>query len=314
MSPMRYSVSGTMGLGWDAVRRAAVEADELGFHTFYAADHLMGVAGLAEEEGVLDALTLLGALAPVTSRIRLGAMVSPITFRQPALLARAIASLDAISDGRAVLGVGAGWSAEEHATFGLSFPPVGRRLALLEDACRMFKALWETNDPIDLDGEFPLRRAALRPRPVQRPVPLLVAGASDKSIAIAARWAAIWHCVGSPAYLAERMERLRLEEANAGRPEGSVQVLARLTFEVVTDAGEAELRREVVRQRSLASGGAQRRSWAEGEDPGAATYVGPLEGLRPRLAAYEKVGVSQVYLPLPGQPGAVHELAAIVFD
>ena len=314
MSAMRYSVSGTMAHTWEEVRRAAVQADECGFGGFYASDHLMGVAGFAEEQGVVDALTLLGALAPLTARLRLGAMVSPITFRNPPMLARAVGGLDVISGGRAVLGVGAGWSEAEHSTFGIPFPSARQRLELLEDACRMLKALWEAADPIDLDGQFPLRGASLSPRPIQRAVPLLVAGASDRSIAVAARWAAMWHCVGSPAYLAERTERLRQEEAKAGRPEGSVEVVARITFEVVTDASAARERRQAVRQSALNSGAAQRRSWVEGEDPGAATYVGPLEGLRERVDAYERAGVQEVYFPLYKHPDAVPEIAAILFD
>jgi alkanesulfonate monooxygenase SsuD/methylene tetrahydromethanopterin reductase-like flavin-dependent oxidoreductase (luciferase family) len=301
-----------MALSWEGVRAAAIEADKLGFDGFYAADHLMGVAGFAEEDGVLDALTLLGAVAPLTSRIRLGAMVSPITSRFPSMLARAMASVDVISGGRAVLGVGAGWSAEEHQAFGIPFPSVGRRLQLLEEACRMLKELWEAEDRVDLDGEFPLRGAALRPRPVQRQVPMLVAGASDKSIAIAARWAAMWHCVGTPAYLAERTARLRQEEEKAGRPPGSVEVVARVGFELIDNVAEANARREMFRRLSLNSGGAQRRSWVEGEDPGSATYVGPAEGLRDHIRAYEKAGVREVYFPLPRTPGAVSETAAIV--
>jgi alkanesulfonate monooxygenase SsuD/methylene tetrahydromethanopterin reductase-like flavin-dependent oxidoreductase (luciferase family) len=178
----------------------------------------------------------------------------------------------------------------------------------------MLKALWEAVDPIDLDGEFPLRGASLRPRPIQRAVPLLVAGASDRSIAIAARWAAMWHCVGSPAYLAARTERLRQEEAKAGRPEGSVEVVARVSFEVVSDVSAAQERRAALRQSALNSGVAQRRSWVEGEDPGAATYVGPLEGLRDRVDAYERVGVQEMYFPLYHHPDAVPELARILFD
>jgi alkanesulfonate monooxygenase SsuD/methylene tetrahydromethanopterin reductase-like flavin-dependent oxidoreductase (luciferase family) len=310
---MRYSVSGTMARTWEEVRRAAVQADECGFDGFYASDHLTGVAGFAEEQGVLDALTLLAALAPLTTRLRLGAAVSPITFRQPPMLARAIGGLDVISGARAVLGVGAGWSGAEHSTFGIPFPSTRQRLELLEDACRMLKALWEAVEPVDLEGQFPLRRAALSPRPIQRAVPLLVAGASDRSIAIAPRWAAMWHCVGSPAFLAERTERLRQEEAKAGRPEGSVEVVARVTFEVVPDVTAARERREAVRRSALKSGEAQRRSWVEGEDPGAATYVGPLEGLRDRVDAYEKAGVQEVYFPLYHRPDAVREIGGILF-
>ena len=309
---MICSVAGTMAMSWEEIRDTAVLADELGFDTFYAAEHLMGVAGFAEEEGVLDALVLLGALAPVTRRIRLGAMVSPVTFRNPPMLARAIAALDSISGGRAVFGLGAGWSAEEHEAFGLPFPAVGRRLELLEAACRMIRTLWEAEDLVDLDGDFPLHRAGLRPRPPQRAVPLLVAGASNRTVGIAARWAALYNCVGSPAYLADRTALLRRREAEAGRPEGSVEVTAHVQFEVIDDPDEAEARREALRRRALTSRRAQQRSWVEGEDPSSAFYVGPLEGLRDHLAAYEKVGVRRVDLALPRPPEALPRLAEVV--
>lgn len=310
---MKYAVAGTMAMSWDQVREAATAADDLGFDTFYAAEHLMGVAGFAEEEGVLDAIALLAALAPLTSRIRLGAMVSPVTFRNPPMLARAIAAVDVISGGRAVLGLGAGWSAEEHEAFGIPFPAVGRRLELLDGACRMLSALWAAEHPIDLDGEFPLRGARLRPRPVQPAAPLLVAGASDRTIGVAGRWATAWNCVGSPAYLAERTALLRRKEAEAGRPEGAVTVTAHVQYEVIDDPTKAEERREALRQRALTARRAQRRSWAEGEDPSAAVYVGPLDGLPEHLRAYEAVGVDQIDFALPRRTGALEELGRLVF-
>ena len=306
------SVAGTMAMSWEEVREAAVAADELGFDTFYAAEHLMGVAGFAEEEGVLDALALLAALAPLTRRIRLGAMVSPVTFRLPPMLARSVAAVDVISGGRAVLGVGAGWSAAEHEAFGIPFPAVGQRLELLDAACRMLRTLWEADEPVDLDGPFPLHGARLRPRPVQREVPLLVAGASDRTVGAAGRWAAMWNCVGSPAYVAERTALLRREEARAGRPAGSVEVTAHVQFEVVDDPEKAEARREAIRRRALTTRLAQRRSWVEGEDPSAAFYVGPLAGLRDHLAAYEKVGVGRVDLALPRPATMLEQLAEVV--
>ncbi len=165
---MRYSLSGSTGLTWSEIRDAAQLGEQLGFDSFFAADHLMAVAGFDEDAGLLDAVSLLLALAPVTTTLRLGAMVSPITIRHPVVLARAMQTLDLISEGRAEVGVGAGWSQSEHEIFGLPFPPASRRLELLEDACRTLVSLWEDPDPVHKEGDFPLRGARLRPRPVQR--------------------------------------------------------------------------------------------------------------------------------------------------
>lgn len=301
-----------MAMSWPEVRQVALDAEELGFEGYYVAEHLMGVAGFAEELGVLDGLTLLAALAPLTERLRLGALVSPVTFRPPPMVVRQIAALDVISDGRAVLGLGAGWSAEEHAAFGITFPAVGRRLDLLDDACRAAKALWESDEPVHLDGAFPLCGACLRPPPVQHQVPLLVAGASQRSITSAARWAATWDCVGSPAYMAERTALLRRAEADAGRAPGSVLVTANVQYEIVDDRRRAEERRQAHRQRAVTSRRAQRRSWAEGEDPSAGLYVGPLDGLASYLEAYQSVGVDALILALPRPIELLQPLAEAV--
>lgn len=155
---MRYSLSGSTGLTWSEIRDAAQLGEQLGFDSFFAADHLMAVAGFDEDAGLLDAVSLLLALAPVTTTLRLGAMVSPITVRHPVVLARAMQTLDLISEGRAEVGVGAGWSQSEHDIFGLPFPPASRRLELLEDACRTLVSLWEGPDPVHKQG--PSRCAA----------------------------------------------------------------------------------------------------------------------------------------------------------
>src|SRR5271169_3858792 len=108
-----------MNLSWAEVRGAALLAEELGYFAFYTADHLEAVAGFADEVGLLDGVALLLALAPVTHRLRLGALVSPVTVRPPVVLARTLQTLDHVSGGRAEVGLGAGWDAGEHHAFGL---------------------------------------------------------------------------------------------------------------------------------------------------------------------------------------------------
>jgi alkanesulfonate monooxygenase SsuD/methylene tetrahydromethanopterin reductase-like flavin-dependent oxidoreductase (luciferase family) len=294
---VRYSLSGTTGLTWPEIRDAAVLAEKLGFDGLFAADHLMAVAGFDEDAGLLDAVSLLLALAPVTTTLRLGAMVSPITVRHPVVLARAIQTLDLVSGGRAELGVGAGWSAAEHAAFGLPFPPAPRRLDLLEDACRTLVALWESADPVYKEGDFPLQGARLSPRPVQRSAPLLVAGASDRAVGIAARWGRAWNAIGSAGYLRQRVQLLREVEAAASRA-GTVEITATVRLEFRESGPEAEATADAVRAAPRARY-AQREALLPGEDPAAALYIGPLRGVGDYMASLEDVGVQRALIPVP---------------
>jgi alkanesulfonate monooxygenase SsuD/methylene tetrahydromethanopterin reductase-like flavin-dependent oxidoreductase (luciferase family) len=306
---MRYSLSGSTGLTWPQIRDAAQLGEELGFDSFFAADHLMAVAGFDEDAGLLDAVSLLLALAPVTTTLRLGAMVSPITIRHPVVLARAMQTLDLISGGRAEVGVGAGWSQSEHEIFGLPFPPASRRLELLEDACRTLVALWESPDPVHKEGDYSLRGARLSPRPVQQLTPLLVAGASDHAVRIAARWGRAWNATGSPSFLGERVRLLREEEAKASRP-GTVEITATARFELCASEEERKARVQAVRDAPRVRY-AQREALLPGEDPAAALYIGPLEGLGGYMVSLEDVGVQRalISIPRPWDPEELRRVA-----
>jgi alkanesulfonate monooxygenase SsuD/methylene tetrahydromethanopterin reductase-like flavin-dependent oxidoreductase (luciferase family) len=283
--PMRYSLAGTLTLSWPEVADAARTAERLGFDAFYATDHLMGVAGFAPELGVLDALSLAVALGPVTERIRLGCMVSPVTMRHPVMLARALQTLDVITGGRAEIGLGAGWNAEEHEAFAFGFPPPGERLAMLEEATRTIVALWDAEEPVRLDGRYPLRGALLRPRPVQICAPVLIGGGSLRSVDIAARWARQWNGTGDTAVLAERIVRLRALEARYGR-EGQVETSVMTSVRLTDVAPER----------------------------GAGGFAGPAEAVREYLAGFGEIGVQRVVLstPRPWHPDKLAALAAAV--
>jgi alkanesulfonate monooxygenase SsuD/methylene tetrahydromethanopterin reductase-like flavin-dependent oxidoreductase (luciferase family) len=130
--------------------------------------------------------------------------------------------------GRAEIGVGAAWNAEEHEMFGFGFPPPGERLALLEEATRTIATLWNAEEPVSLDGRYPLRGAALLPRPVQRPAPILIGGGSLRAVDIAARWATGWNGTGDHAVIASRIATLREREVVYGR-EGRVETSVMLS-------------------------------------------------------------------------------------
>lgn len=280
---LRYSLAGTLTLTWPEVVDVACTAERLGFGAFYATDHLMGVAGFAPELGVLDALSLALALGPLTERIRLGCMVSPVTMRHPVMLARALQTLDVITGGRAEIGIGGGWHAEEHEVFGFGFPAPSERLAMLAAAAETIAALWNAEEPVNLGGRYPLNGAQLRPRPIRRPAPILIGGISEKSVDIAARFATQWNGTGARALIAERITQLREREAvyrRQDRVETSVMVSVRLT------------------------------EGAEAADGGA--FAGPPEAVAEHLASFAEIGVQRIVLstPRPWHPAKLEALAS----
>ena len=205
-------IEGQEGLTWERWFRIADRVESLGLDSLWRSDHFFSLMGHPERPA-LECWTSLTALAQRTQRIRFGPLVSPMTFRHPAMLARMAAAVDGLSSGRLVLGVGAGWNDAEHQAFGIGLPPLKERFDRLEEGIAVIKALW-SGGPVDLEGRYyPLRGAAAYPRPVQRPaLPLLIGGDGEiRLLRIVARDADEWnsHAPGPDAY---RAKRAKLEE------------------------------------------------------------------------------------------------------
>ncbi|HEV2013856.1 MAG TPA: LLM class F420-dependent oxidoreductase [Candidatus Dormibacteraeota bacterium] len=212
-------IEGQEGLTWERWFAIADRVESLGLDSLWRSDHFFSLMGHPERPA-LECWTSLTALAQRTQRIRFGPLVSPMTFRHPALLARMAAAVDGLSNGRLVLGVGAGWNEAEHQAYGISLPPLKERMDRLEEGIAVIKALW-TGGPVDFEGHYyQLRGAAAFPRPVQRPAPpLLIGGDGEiRLLRVVAREADEWnsHAPGPEAY---RVKRARLEEhcRSAGR-------------------------------------------------------------------------------------------------
>ena len=171
---------------------SARNAESWGYAALYVPDHWayerQGGGGLDDGANAWEATTILGAIAAVTSRARLGALVFCNLFRHPATTAQAIVTLDHLSGGRALLGIGSGWTKAEFEMMGVAFPDVKPRLRMLDEAVRVVKSLW-TAPRTTLDGEFyRLRDAFIVPKPVQTPHPPVMLGGNGKGILrIAAR-------------------------------------------------------------------------------------------------------------------------------
>jgi F420-dependent oxidoreductase-like protein len=177
---------------FDRVVAQAKAAEAAGFSLVSVMDHLYQIRGVGEvTEPMLEGWTTLAALARETSRVRLGTLVSGVTYRNPALLAKQATTLDTISGGRAIFGIGAAWNDAEHAGYGYEFPPVRERMDRLEEALTIAKAMFSEERP-SFDGRFYRIEDALNvPRPVQPGGPriLVGGGGEQRTLRIAARFA-----------------------------------------------------------------------------------------------------------------------------
>jgi len=176
---------------WAEARDAAVEFDRLGFDSVWVCDHLYGIP--MPNLPIFEAWSELAAVGALTDRVELGTLVTPVFFRNPAVLAKQVATIDHVSNGRTVVGLGSGWFAMEFESYGLPFPPVKDRLQALDETAAALKRLW-TEPSVTFEGaHVTLRDAISEPKPVRRP-PILIGGGGEKVLmGIVARHADIWN-------------------------------------------------------------------------------------------------------------------------
>jgi F420-dependent oxidoreductase-like protein len=212
-------IEGQEGVTWDQWRALATTAEASGFDALFRSDHYESLQG-PPNHGSLDAWSTLSALAALTSTIKLGTLVSPVTFRHPSALARSVVTADHVSQGRIELGIGAGWHEGEHRSFGFPFETTRDRFDRLAEQIEIVHRSWE-DEPFDFDGRFyRLERCDAQPKPVQKPHPNLILGGSagPRGAALAARWADEYNTVFPTAEQAhERRERIAAACAEAGR-------------------------------------------------------------------------------------------------
>ncbi|HEY4888354.1 MAG TPA: LLM class flavin-dependent oxidoreductase [Candidatus Dormibacteraeota bacterium] len=177
MAKVGIMIEGQEGLNWDRWRRICHDTDTLGFDSLRRSDHLVSLMG-APERDCIECWISLALAAEWTNRIEFGPMVSPMTFRHPAVLARMAASVDVLSGGRVILGVGAGWNENEHREFGIPFLTERQRFDLLEQGVRTMRETWSKSNP----------------KPIRNPMPLLMGGKGRKrTLPIVAREASEWN-------------------------------------------------------------------------------------------------------------------------
>jgi len=194
---------------WPEILTLWQEIDTLGYDTAWVFDHFLPI--FSDPTGpCLEAWTALSALATATRKVRLGVMVTGNTYRHPAVLAKMATTVDIISGGRLILGIGAGWFEQEHQEYGIPFHTTGGRLRRLEETLEIIKRLW-TEERASFSGRYhELRNASFNPKPLQQPYPPIMIGASGENMAlgIVARHAQMWNSFGTPEVFRHKITRL----------------------------------------------------------------------------------------------------------
>ena len=199
-------------------------ADDLGFEAVWNYDHFYGLVD--NTKLTHEGWTTLAAMAVVTRNARVGCMVTGVTYRNPAILAKMAVTVDHISGGRLDFGIGAGWHEAEHRGYGIEFPSAGTRVAMLDEALTVIRRLW-TEESVTFEGRFyTLQDAICEPKPVQRPhPPIVVGGSQPKMLRVIARHADEWNMPShqDPREWGEASTRLTEACAEVGRDPAAVR-------------------------------------------------------------------------------------------
>jgi F420-dependent oxidoreductase-like protein len=293
---MRFCLmlEGQEGPTWDRWLQIAAMCERLGFEALFSSDHYYSVMGVAER-GSHDAWTILAGLAARTERLRLGTLVSPVTFRHPTVLAKVATTVDRISGGRVELGIGAGWWEEEHRTHGFPFPPTAERMEMLEEQLEIVHGLFTRPSFTFESRHYALEDCAFTHRPVQRPhPPIIVGGKGGPRIAsLVARWADEFNTVGgTPQEVGERFERVRTAVDEAGRDQSQVTTSLMTWFYVGADEAEVLARVERARRLDPRSGDPETHL----AEVRRTCIVGTPDEAAERLSEYAAAGVQRIML------------------
>ncbi len=276
---MKFSVWPMYSRPWDELIAFARHAEAAGWHCLWYADHYMGNTGTAEisDEGGLECWAAIAALAGATSTIRLGTLVSPTTVHHPAILANRAASIDRISNGRLILGIGAGWQINEHTAYGIELFEPGERVTRFDEAIQIIKSMLSQPRTTFAGKHFTITDAPCEPKPVQQPLPILVGTSSPRMSRIAARHADEWNVWGTPERVAEAVPVIDAACDAVGRDRATLRKSTQAMVFMTDDADKAaKIRANAPADRSL---------------------IGSPAFLVDQMSAYAELGMDEFILP-----------------
>jgi alkanesulfonate monooxygenase SsuD/methylene tetrahydromethanopterin reductase-like flavin-dependent oxidoreductase (luciferase family) len=213
---------------WPAYEAAAKRVDELGYHSLLAWDHLYAIVG-APYQPIFEGYTTLAAWAKVTSRVRLGLLVGANTFRNPGVVAKMLTTIDHLSGGRAIAGLGGAWHELEHEANGIDFGTgFGQRLDWLEESATALQTLFAGGTANSAEGDhYAFDELVLLPKPIQERLPILIGGAGErKTLRTVARHADIWNAMGPADFLRHKLDVLHAHCDDADRNPDEIELTA----------------------------------------------------------------------------------------
>lgn len=274
---MDFSYWLTNSTPWDDVLAAAQQAERLGYHGLWYADHFMPNAAEPGPGPTQEAFAILAALAATVPRVRLGALVAGNTYRNPAVLAKMCATIDQISGGRLVMGLGAGWQENEHRAYGIPFETFRWRFDRLEEACQIITGLFADEATTFSGTHYTMVDAPLDPKPVSPPPLLIGGGGEQRTLRIVARYAQEWNVWGMPEVLAHKGAVLDQRCAEVGRDPATIRRSAQALLFLTDD----QARIDQLRARPT----------------GRPTIIGTPGECQEVMAAYRQAGVDEFIIP-----------------
>ena len=274
----RFTWPGGPGETRERLTEIAAAAEEAGFRSIWVMDHFLQIPPVGPHwEDMLDSYTTLAFLAARTETARLGTMVTGVTYRNIAHLAKIVATLDVLSGGRATCGIGAAWFEREHRAYGWTFPPLAERYAMLEDALELLPLMWGKGAPAYSGRTIEVTEAVCYPRPLQERVPILVGGSGERTtLRLVARHADACNLFGDPDTVRHKVEVLHRHCATEGRDPADV------TVTVLSTADAPTVDDHIGRYRRFAEAGVQ-AAIVNFPD---LTTAAPLAGFAPVIEAF----------------------------
>jgi probable F420-dependent oxidoreductase len=276
---MRFSVWPSFARPWPELLAFARHVEGQGWHGIWYADHYMPDTpdGTPADGMALECWSMLAALAGAVPRLRIGSLVSPSTVHHPALLAKQAATIDHISDGRLVLGLGAGWQVNEHKAYGWDLRSPKDRVDRFEEFIQIIRSLLSENRTDFRGTHFTITDAPCDPKPVQAPMPIMVGTAGPRMMKIAARFATDWNAWGTPETIKEKFVALDAACSAVGRDPASLRRTSQALFMLNDDpATVATMRERMPQDRAV---------------------VGGVQELVDRFGAYRDLGIDELIVP-----------------
>jgi F420-dependent oxidoreductase-like protein len=269
---------------WQSLREHALLADGLGFDSLWVWDHFYSINGDLHRPN-LEGWQIQAAYAAITKNVRIGCLVSGVTHRHPAVLANMATTLDNISDGRAILGIGAAWNALEHNAYGIDLGTPRERSDRFAEATKIIRKLVD-GERVTLSGKYyELVNAEVLVRPVQKRLPILIGGGGEqRTLRTTARYADMWHGWGTPEQIAQKVAVLRQHCEEVGRDPAEIAIVSGKRVVIRKDRAEA---RDVL----------DRIASTHGMTSAPEAFVGSADEVVELIASYAAVGVNEFIFP-----------------